>query len=129
LAASSLDGPWAYASLFAVGSYGRLEAQAQTSDFEWLVVYDDARVANSEAEAIQARATGMFATVLGRERLSVNKTFGQTASFGDLGTNVGALAETSRMLTYRMLALTEGAVLTPDPGHARLLRSLAIPGL
>jgi hypothetical protein len=122
---ASIAAPWDYTTLFAIGSYGRLEARESTSDFEWLIVYDDGRVAHAEAEALQAAATARFAELLGRERLSVNKTFGRTVSFRDLGTNVGGLAETSRMLTYRMLTLTEGRPLSPGRGHDRLLDALA----
>lgn len=125
LALAQLRFPFDYMCVIALGSYGRLEASEGASDFEWLLIVDDERVNEQEAVVAQADLTRLFAEVFGRERLSINKTFGQLCQFSDLGTMVGGLAETNRMLTYRMLTLTEGMPLSPGDGHERVLRHLA----
>jgi hypothetical protein len=124
-AVAELELPFDYLCVVALGSYGRLEAHADASDFEWLLIFDDARVSDQEATVAQAALTRLFARILGRERLSINKTFRQLCAFSDLGSSVGGLAETSQMLTYRVLTLTEGLPLSPGQGHDRVLHALA----
>jgi hypothetical protein len=120
-----LDLPWDHMCVVALGSYGRLEAQADVSDYEWLVVSDDRYVSTQEAIVAQAHLTKLFAELFGRERLSVNKTFGPLCDFSDLGAFVGGLSETNQMLTYRVLILTEGLPLSPGSGYQRTIRALA----
>lgn len=69
--------------------------------------------------------TRIFADIFGRERLSVNKTFGPLCDFSDLGALVGGLSETNQMLTYRVLILTEGRPLSPGRGYDRTVAALA----
>jgi hypothetical protein len=121
----NLSLPFDYLSVVALGSYGRLEAHADASDFEWLLIFDDRKVNSQEATVAQAALTSVFANQFGRVRLSINKTFGQLCDFSDLGTVVGGLAETNQMLTYRILTLTEGLPLSPGGGHDRVLAALA----
>ncbi|MGH9892143.1 MAG: hypothetical protein ACREA0_09210, partial [bacterium] len=124
-AIAHLSLPFDYLCVIALGSYGRLEAHGEASDFEWLLISDDRHVNSQEAIVAQSALTALFANLFGRERLSVNKTFGQLCEFSDLGTQIGGLAETNRMLTYRILTLTEGLPLSPGDGHQRTMRSLA----
>lgn len=112
-----------YIAVIIVGSYGRGEASAD-SDFEWVTIYDDRHVAAEEAILAQAKLTQFFADHLGRERLSINKTFGQPTALSRLLTNVGGEADSNRTLTYRMLALVEGLPLM-RPGFDRVIRGLA----
>lgn len=121
----NIDAPLDYLTVLAVGSYGRFEAHPDVSDFEWLLIYDDKRVNRQESDVIQAHLTRAFAHLFGRERLSINKTFGDTYSFSDLGTQVGGLAETNKMLTYRMLTLTEGIPLLGGSGYESVIGNLA----
>lgn len=107
-----------------VGSYGRGEASRDLSDFEWILVYNDRRVAREEAIALQSDITKLFAVKLGRGHLSISKTFGEMAALSALMTNVGGQADTNQTLTYRMLTLAEGRSLTPD-AHANVLDGLA----
>lgn len=101
-------------AVIAVGSYGRGEASPDASDFEWLTIYDDKIVAAEEAVIAQAELTRVFAARFGRRKLSINKTFDEVCPLSRLITNVGGEADTNKTLTYRMLALAEGAPLTPD---------------
>jgi len=117
--------PYDYMAVVALGSYGRLEAHEDASDFEWLVIYDDKHVNVHEATTAQSKLTSVFADIFGRERLSVSKTFGQTSDLTGLGTLVGGLGETNQMLTYRTLTLTEGIPISPGQGYNRTLRALA----
>jgi hypothetical protein len=111
--------------VYVVGSYGRGEASAEASDFEWITVYDEGRVGNEEARLFQARLTECLASHFGRDRLSVNKTFGEICCIGDLCTNVGGEADTNRTLTYRMLSLAEGQPLVPNLAYDRIVSGLA----
>jgi hypothetical protein len=122
---ADLHAPYDYLVVVALGSYGRLEAHDTASDFEWLVIYDDRHVNIQEAITAQSALTAIFAELFGRERLSVNKTFGQLCDFTELGTLIGGLAETNRMLTYRVLTLTEGNPLSPGDGYERTIEALA----
>jgi len=121
----SLQAVQDYLCVVAVGSYGRGEASEMTSDFEWLVVYDDAHLSRQEADLSQATLTREFARIFGRERLSINKTFGEVCAISDLGMNVGGTADTNRKLTYRMLILTEGRLLSSEAFHDRVIVRLA----
>ncbi len=122
---SAVRGPTDHVCVLAVGSYGRLEAHPEVSDFEWITVYDDSLVGNDEARQFQADLTGFLADVFGRNRLSINKTFGDICSISDLCTNVGGEADTNRTLTYRMLALAEGAVLYDNDAYEKIIAGLA----
>jgi hypothetical protein len=113
-----------YMDVIAVGSYGRGEAAKDLSDFEWITIYDDRYVAREEAVVAQADLTVTFANEFGRERLSINKTFGEVAERSALLTNVGGEADTNQTLTYRMLTLAEGRALT-DEAHAGVIAGLA----
>src|ERR1700741_4384193 len=84
---SAVRGPTDHVCVLAVGSYGRLEAHPEVSDFEWITVYDDSLVGKDEARQFQADLTGFLADVFGRNRLSINKTFGDICSISDLCTN------------------------------------------
>ena len=53
--------PYDYLAVFALGSYGRLEAHDSTSDFEWLVIYDDRHVNVQEAIVAQASLSFLYA--------------------------------------------------------------------
>jgi hypothetical protein len=120
-----VPGPHDHICVFAVGSYGRSEAQAAVSDFEWMTVYDDTRVGSSEALVFQSHLTAYFASVFGRDKLSINKTFGDVAAIADLHTNVGGEADTNRALTYRILALCEGRVVNQSNAHEAIIGRLA----
>lgn len=120
---SSLD---EHICVFLVGSYGRYEADNKSSDIEWLVVYDDARVSIQEANIFQANITESFANLVGRKRLSIGKTFGEVISKSDLSTNIGGIADTSRTLTYRMLCLAEGTPLVKNTLYDDILNDLTI---
>lgn len=50
-----------FVDVIAVGSYGRGEAVENISDFEWITIYDDNRVAREEAIVLQADLTKAFA--------------------------------------------------------------------
>ena len=114
-----------YVSVYAVGSYGRLEASDQVSDFEWLLVYDDKRVNEQEAIILQAKMTRIFAKMLGRDRLSIGKTFGETIAVSDLISNIGGIADSNRMLTYRMLCLAEGTPMLGNQTHDQIITKLS----
>lgn len=122
---SVVRGPTEHVCVLAVGSYGRLEAHPEVSDFEWITVYDDALVGKDEARRFQADLTGFLADVFGRNRLSINKTFGDICSIAGLCTNVGGEADTNRTLTYRMLALAEGTVLHHNDAYEKIIAGLA----
>jgi hypothetical protein len=120
-----LSGPIEFICVYVVGSYGRMEAHASLSDFEWITVYDERLVAVEEARRFQADLTGYFADVFGRSALSINKTFGEICSIGDLCTNVGGEADTNRTLTFRMLVLAEGTPLLRNAAYEKILQGLA----
>jgi hypothetical protein len=120
-----VSGPHDHICVFAVGSYGRKEAHV-ASDFEWMTIYDDSLVGTAEAWAFQAQVTGFFAEVFGRKNLSINKTFGEVASISDICTNVGGEADTNRAMTYRMLALCEGAHTNGSGAYDTLLHRMAL---
>lgn len=108
-----------------VGSYGRKEARAGVSDLEWLLLFDDERVASEEAALFQAKVTGKLAEIVGRKRLSIGKTFGTLCPLSALRSNIGGIADTNRMLTYRVLTLTEGYPLISNDAYNLTLETLA----
>jgi hypothetical protein len=112
-------------SVLIVGSYGRLEARTAVSDLEWLLVFDERHVAPEEAACFQANVAATLATVVGREKLSIGKTFGTICSLDALCTNVGGVADSNQTLTYRVLALTEGRPLYTTPSYELMLERLA----
>lgn len=114
-----------FTAIYVVGSYGRQEASNQVSDFEWLLVYDDKRVNRQEAVVLQANLTGLFANVVGRDRLSIGKTFEDTIAISDLISNIGGIADSNRMLTYRMLCLAEGVPILSNGTHEQIISKLA----
>lgn len=118
---SSID---EYICVFIVGSYGRFEADVKSSDIEWLVVYDDTRVSSQEANNYQAKVTESFANLVGRERLSIGKTFGEVIALSDLTTNIGGIADNSRTLTYRMLCLAEGTPIVKNSLYDNIMSKL-----
>jgi len=118
---SSLD---SYICVFLVGSYGRFEASHTSSDIEWLVVFDDTKVSLQEANIFQANITESFANLVGREKLSIGKTFGEIIAKSDLTTNIGGIADTSRTLTYRMLCLAEGTPLVKNNLYDQIISDL-----
>lgn len=108
-----------------VGSYGRLEARLRVSDLEWLLLFDDEHVAPEEAAVFQARVTSALAALVGRNRLSIGKTFGTLCPMSALRSNIGGVADTNRMLTYRVLILTEGHPLLANHAYQLTLQTLA----
>jgi hypothetical protein len=120
-----VSGPHDEICVFAVGSYGRREAQKSVSDFEWMTVYDDTKVSSAEALVFQSQLTAYFASIFGRKNLSINKTFGEVASFTDLSTNVGGEGDTNRALTYRMLTLCEGSTVNDSAAYDAIISRLA----
>jgi hypothetical protein len=121
----AVAGPHDEICVLAVGSYGRREASVSVSDFEWITIYDGSRVAAAEATLFQANVTAFFAAAFGRERLSINKTFGNIVTIDDLTTNVGGEADSNRALTYRMLVLCEGMLVNQSAAYDRLVGRLA----
>ena len=113
-----------YICVFIVGSYGRFEAYSH-SDIEWLVVFDDAKVGIQEANIFQAQITESIAGVVGRDRISIGKTFGEVVALSALITNIGGIADTSRTLTYRILCLAEGTPLERNKCYYTILSKLA----
>ncbi len=122
---AAVPGPHDEICVLAVGSYGRREASVTVSDFEWITIYDGSRVAAGEASLFQANTTAYFANAFGRDRLSINKTFGNAVTIEDLTTNIGGEADSNRALTYRMLVLCEGTLVNDSPAYERLLGRLA----
>lgn len=114
-----------HVAVFAVGSYGRLEAHPEVSDYEWITVFDDHLVSIHEAGACQARLAEYFAYVFGRSSLSINKTFGEVATLANLCANVGGEADSNRTLTYRMLVLAEGTPLIRNAAYGAIINGLA----
>ncbi len=112
-------------SVYVVGSYGRLEAGPRVSDLEWLLAYDDSLVNPQEAGLFQATVTRQLAAIVGRNRLSIGKTFGHICRISDLSSNIGGIADTNQMLTYRMLVLSEGQPLERNRAHETALTRLA----
>lgn len=121
----AVAGPHDEICVLAVGSYGRREANMSVSDFEWITIYDGSRVAAAEATVFQANVTAFFASVFGRDRLSINKTFGNVVTIDDLTTNIGGEADSNRALTYRMLVLCEGMLVNQSTSYDKLLGRLA----
>jgi len=113
-----------YICVFIVGSYGRYEAYPH-SDIEWLVVYDDTLVGIQEVNIFQAQITESIAGIVGRERISIGKTFGEVVALSDLITNIGGIADTSRTLTYRILCLAEGTPLETNKCYEAIISKLS----
>ena len=121
----SVHGPHDEICVFAVGSYGRKEAHFGVSDFEWMTIYDGSRVGSAESTVFQAQLTSYFAGLFGRDKLSLNKTFGEIAELHELCTNVGGDNDTNRALTYRMLILCEGQLVNQSGAYGALIAKLA----
>jgi predicted nucleotidyltransferase len=106
-------------AVFALGSYGRMEA-TEASDLDLAFIYDGRRTELRVAERLRGDVIGVLRTAFDVPE----KTFHQPVDLRALMSNVGGTADSNEHLTYRALLLTEGAWINDSVHAERVLETL-----